>query len=83
MKRYTAAQARQQLAELLDLAERGQAVVIERRGVRFGVRMERRRRPQRKRAALIDLVDPAVQDGSWTWEWQDGELAFAPKKRRR
>jgi len=35
MKRYTTAQARKQFAELLDAAERGQDVVIERRGVLF------------------------------------------------
>jgi prevent-host-death family protein len=37
MKRYSVAQARQQFAELLDSAERGDAVVIDRRGVRFVV----------------------------------------------
>ncbi len=38
MKRYTAAKARQQFSLLLDAAERGEPVIVERRGVRFRIR---------------------------------------------
>jgi prevent-host-death family protein len=40
MKRYSASQARARLAEVLDAAQRGMPVVIERRGVRYVVRVE-------------------------------------------
>jgi hypothetical protein len=40
MRRYTAAQARQRLAEVLDTAKSGEAVVIERRGERFRVALD-------------------------------------------
>ena len=82
MKRYTAATARQQFSLLLDAAERGETVLIERRGVRFRVHTERPSAPKRTpRASVIEIVDPAVVAGEWTWEWEPKGIRFAATKR--
>ena len=72
MVRYTASLARQHLSDLLDAAAQGEAVVIERRGVRFDLRVA----PERKRARVrrkprILIKDRAVAEGRWTWAWGD------------
>jgi hypothetical protein len=85
MKRYTAAIARQQFSHVLDAAERGEAVVIERRGVRFRVQTEERSASKRAPAPapLIEFVDPAVATGQWTWDWGPEGLRFVATKRGR
>ena len=83
MKRYTSSQVRERLAEVLDAAERGEDVIIERRGVRFAIRAEGRTRSTRRpRRPLIDIIDPAVADGEWTWTFRPRGLTFAPRRRR-
>ena len=84
MKRYTVAQARQQFAEVLNVAERGQPVVIERRGVRFVVEAQprRRQRPVRRKS-MIQRIDPAVAAGEWTWSWKAEGLRFSRRRRTR
>lgn len=77
MKRYTAAQARQRLSEVLDAAESKQEVVIERRGVRFSLKVEAKPKGRKARRSHIEFVDPAVEAGQWTWEWGPGGLEFA------
>lgn len=68
MKRYTAAKARAKLSSLLDAAEDGEVVAIERRGVRFTLRSEKRPQKRRtKRAPKLAAVDPMVLAGEWTW----------------
>lgn len=68
MKRFSAAKARQELAHVLDAAERGEGVVIERRGVQFEVRPLPPRRRSKRRASLVVSLDPALEAGQWTWE---------------
>ena len=88
MRRYSVAQARSSFSQLLDAAEAGDAVVIERRGIRFRLatdpggkgRTVRRTAVQR---SLVDYVDPLVEEGQWTWEWVRGGLRFAARRRRR
>jgi len=82
VKRYTAAQARQHLTDVLNAAESGEPVVIERRGVRFAVRAERKGAP-RRRAPVTAWLDPAVATGNWTWTWTAKGLAFTARSRRR
>jgi antitoxin (DNA-binding transcriptional repressor) of toxin-antitoxin stability system len=82
MKRYTAAQARQHLSSVLDAAEAGEPVVIERRGVRFAVRPETKA-AGRRRASLVEWMDPAIEAGNWTWEWTSRGLLFSGRKPRR
>ena len=68
MKRYTAAKARAQLSSLLDDAENGEVVAIERRGVRFTLRSEKRSRKRTsKRTPKLAAVDRMVLAGEWTW----------------
>ena len=68
MKRYTAAKARTQLSSLLDAAENGEVVAIERRGVRFMLRSEQRPRQRKsKRPPRLESVDRMVLEGEWTW----------------
>ncbi len=84
MKRYSTAQARASLSSLLDAAQAGESVVIERRGVRFRIEAERRSKPHRPRPrSLIERVDPVVMEGEWTWRWGTEGLAFVGRPRRR
>ena len=81
MKRYTAAQARAQLAAILDAAEKGEDVVIERRGRRFTVSVSRsgqRRSPHAVRS--IEIVDSAVAEGQWTWSGSGTGLRFSKRR---
>lgn len=84
VKRYTTAQARQRFAKVLDAAELGQPVVIERRGIRFVVEAQReRRRRSGRRKSIIEHVDRAVASGEWTWTWQAMGLRFDVRRRVR
>ena len=88
VKRYSVAQARTQFSHLLDAAEAGDVVVIERRGKRFRLETDRggKRRAGRRAAArpsIIDHVDPTVLEGQWTWEWAAGGLRFTARRKRR
>ena len=84
MKRYTAAQARQNLSRVLDEAERGTSPVIERKGVQFLLSVRTRKSPRRRLTKpRIVVLDPAVEAGSWTWTWTNGGLTFRPRVRRR
>ena len=81
MKRYPVSVARERLADILDAADAGQRVVIERRGVRYIIEAEPRRRPapRRRQPALIKVLDTTIRSGEWTWTWQGTGLAFAPR----
>jgi len=83
-KRYSVAEARQHLADVLDLAEKGQDVAIERRGVRFVVKAEtRRKRMSGRRPSRIEIADPAVRAGAWTWSWTPDGLGFRDTRSER
>jgi len=86
MKRYSVAQARIQFSHLLDAAEAGDAVVIERRGRRFRLEAESGRkapagRKARLRRSLIEHLDPAVMEGQWTWQWAAEGLKFSARRK--
>ena len=80
MKRYTVAQVRERLAEALDEADAGVPVVIERRGVRYRITADVGRPRAARRQARIDILDPAVAEGQWTWEWRAEGLAFTGRR---
>lgn len=65
MKAYRVAEARARFGNLLDEAESGDAVVIERNGVRFRLEAERPASTRVKTSALIDYVHPDVASGTW------------------
>ena len=83
MKRYTVSQVRERLAEALDEAERGRPVVIERKGVRYSLKVERPAPRSRRRKSRIIFMDPAVEAGQWTWDWEPGKLEFRDTRRRK
>jgi antitoxin (DNA-binding transcriptional repressor) of toxin-antitoxin stability system len=80
VKRYTAAEARARLSDALDHAEAGAPVVIERRGVRFRLMRESRRAHRATPAASIEVVDPAVEQGQWTWTITNGGWRFIARR---
>jgi hypothetical protein len=83
MKRYTVSQARERLADVLDEAERSGSVVIERRDVQYVIRPRRALRSPRSRRSVIEVLDPAVADGQWTWDWTAKGPKFKDRRRRR
>jgi hypothetical protein len=76
MKMYTVATLRRRLADALDETERGVPVIIERRGVRYRLSVETARPRRRVPQSIIEVVDPAVAEGQWTWEWTTAGLRF-------
>jgi prevent-host-death family protein len=83
MKRYTVSQARMRISEVLDSAERGEPVIIDRQGVTFEVVLAKPKpKAPRKRAPILKILDPAVDAGDWTWSQGPGGFAFVPGKRR-
>jgi prevent-host-death family protein len=82
MKGFKVAEARAQFGDLLDQAEQGEPVFIERKGVRFLLSVERSELPAARRAAFFTAVDPDVLAGEWTWTPGPKGLAFKPRRRR-
>jgi len=81
-KLYSASVVRERLADALDEAERGDAVFIERRGVRFRLALEPSApRTKRRAARRIEVLDAAVAHGTWSWEWKPGTLRFKSRRR--
>ena len=80
MKKYSVSMVRERLSEALDAADRGKPVLIERRGVTYELTV--RKAPARKKKATrqIDILDRAVVDGNWTWEWKKGDLQFRARR---
>ena len=77
MKKYTVSVVRERLAEALDEAERGVPVIIERKGVRYRLSVERaapRRAARRK--SRIEVTDPSIDAGAWTWDVTATGLKF-------
>ena len=83
MKHLKVAEARARFGEVLDEAENGAAVVIERRGVRFRVTAEQPRPSRRVPPALFEAVDPGVLDGQWTWQAGPSGLSYSARRKRR
>jgi hypothetical protein len=79
MKRYSVNQVRMRLAEALDSAERGEVVVIERRGIRFKLESTKPA-PRPRRAPTLRILDAAIETGDWTWKSGPDGLSFVPGK---
>jgi antitoxin (DNA-binding transcriptional repressor) of toxin-antitoxin stability system len=83
MKRYSVAKARARLASLLDAAENGEVVAIERRGVRFTLQAEKRSRTRTSlRKARVVSADRVVLGGEWTWSPDARGLRFRRRPAR-
>jgi hypothetical protein len=81
-KRYSVSRVRERLSDALDEADRGVAVFIERRGIRYQLSLapKKARRPAAKRTPRIEVLDPAIEDGSWNWAWSPGRMTFRPRR---
>lgn len=78
-KRFTVAEARARFGDMLDEADRGETVVIERRNVRYTLKPLRAARRQRQRESPFEWVDPVVMSGQWTWTLTKNGLRFTPR----
>jgi len=81
MKRYTVSLVRERLSEALDEAEKGVPVIIERKGVRYRLAVDKPASARKARQPQVEILDPAVADGQWTWNWTPGGLKFRAKRR--
>jgi prevent-host-death family protein len=75
-------EARARFGEILDEAEQGSPVVIERRGVHFRLVAEPSRRARRSAERLFDYVDPDVMSAGWTWRQGPDGLRFVRRPRK-
>ena len=83
MKKYGVGVVRERLAEALDFADRGVPVVIERRGVRYRLTVDRpKRRARTPPKPYIEVLDDAVERGEWAWAWSPGRLTFKARRPR-
>jgi antitoxin (DNA-binding transcriptional repressor) of toxin-antitoxin stability system len=83
MEHLKVAEARARFGEMLDEAEQGGEVVIERQGVRFRLVAENKRPAGASKVPLFDFVDPDVMTGQWTWKVGSKGAAFAARRKRR
>ena len=83
MKTYSVTMVRERLAEALDDAQAGHPVFIERRGVIYRLSVEPRTKTPRSGKRSIEVLDPAIERGSWTWEWPATGKDLRLRTRRR
>jgi hypothetical protein len=83
MKNYKVSEARARFGDLLDEAEGGDPVVIERRGVRFLLAAEQPAAAPAAGSPLFTFVDPAVMSGQWSWAASVRGLRFRTRRPRR
>ena len=69
------------MAEMLDSAEAGDSVLIERRGVRFQL-VPAMAKPVRKKAPILEILDEAIEKGDWTWKDGPQGLTFTRRTPR-
>ncbi len=81
MKFLKVAEARARFGEILDQAESGAPVLIERRGVRFRVVVDEA--PKISSRTGFAFVDDAVMDGQWSWEPSKDGVTFKARKKVR
>lgn len=80
MKKYSVSMVRERLSEALDEAERGKPVLIERRGVTYELTVRKAAGRRKKATPQIDILDRAIVDGNWTWEWEQGDLKLRTRR---
>ena len=83
MKSMRVAEARARFGELLDEAEQGNTVIVERGGVRFRIVADRPDAGGRSDDPLFEFVDASVLDGAWTWKAGAKGLKFTVRRKRR
>ena len=83
MKYLKVAEARARFGEILDEAERGAPVIIERRGIRFRLLAEPDTAKPAAAGSAFEFVDDAVISGQWTWKTAPKGVVFAARRKRR
>ena len=81
-KRFLVAEARARFGEILDEADQGETVIIERRGVQYMLQRDTRERKRATPRSVFTWVDPAVMSGEWTWTPTQKGLRFTSRPRR-
>jgi hypothetical protein len=82
VKHLKVAEARARFGELLDQAEQGTPVIIERRGVRFRLAADAGPGPAAPAPSPFEYVDAAVLGGQWTWKAGPTGLRFGRRRRK-
>ncbi len=83
VKRYTVSHAREQLADVLDEAERTGQVIIERRNVQYVISVRRSTaRRSASRLPAIEVLDPAIDAGEWSFTWSPSGLRLKTRAPR-
>ena len=80
MKKYSVSMVRERLSEALDDADRGKPVFIERRGVTYELTVRKGASRKKKATSQIDVLDPAIVEGNWTWDWDKGDLQLRTRR---
>ena len=84
MRRFTVSEARARFGDVLDEADRGETVIIERRGVQYAVKIHpfptEKTAPESK---YFEWIDPVVMSGQWTWTLTKNGLRFTPRRPRK
>src|SRR5436190_20195494 len=80
MKKYSVSMVRERFAEALDNADRGEPVFIERRGVTYELTVHKAPSRKKKSSPQIDILDKALVEGNWTWEWKKGDLQLRARR---
>lgn len=71
---------RERLAEALDGADRGEPVLIERRGVTYELIVRKAPGRRKRTTPQIEILDRAIAAGNWTWEWKKGDLRLRTRR---
>jgi antitoxin (DNA-binding transcriptional repressor) of toxin-antitoxin stability system len=82
VKKYKVAMVRERLSQALDEAQRGEPVFIERSGVTYRLTVEPRAGRPKNRPPALEILDPAVAGGDWTWDEAGGALRFRRRRVR-
>ena len=80
MKKYSVSMVRERLAEALDDADRGELVFIERRGVTYELTVRKDPGRRKKTVPQIEILDPTIVAGDWSWEWKKGDLRLRTRR---
>ena len=78
------AEARAKFSHLLDEADQGETVIIERHGVQYTLKSQpAQTKPHPAKNRYFEWVDPAVMSGQWTWTLTKKGLRFKPRRPRK
>jgi hypothetical protein len=80
MRKYSVSMVRERLSEALDDADRGKPVLIERRGVTYELTVRKTASRKKKATRQIEVLDRAIVDGNWTWDWEKGDLQLRTRR---